>query len=215
LSVGEQSRDRAFRAGSERDQAIAKSSQPIQRDVRIQLDGPVEVRGGHQLAEVGIALIILGKQREPVDRCAAADLRRPCDTQHGTDDRLHALGETGVAERHRRVKPVTIDQRDSREAEPRRALRDRLRLHRSFQHGEGGEDSERNERLIHGSTMESLAACGKQPPQVIHFLSRRPPAAFHDVADFPHSPDIGIGDAATVGAAIAIGEEPVARSPKQ
>jgi len=35
--------------------------------MRLLLDRPVEVCGGDQLAEVGIALVVLGQQNEPVD----------------------------------------------------------------------------------------------------------------------------------------------------
>ena len=43
----------------------------------------------------------------------------------------------------------------------------------------------------------------------------RPPAPFHDVADLAHAADIGIADARAVGAAVAVGDEAVARAAEQ
>jgi hypothetical protein len=54
---------------------------------------------------------------------------------------------------------------------------------------------------------------GKRRTPFYPRLSRLP-AAFHDVADFAHPPDIGIADALAVRAPVAIGKEPVAATLK-
>src|SRR5437763_3109710 len=51
--------------------------------------------------------------------------------------------------------------------------------------------------------------------RLIHALSRRAPASFHDVADFPHSAHISVADALLVGAAVAIRVEATRRVPEQ
>ena len=51
---------------------------------------------------------------------------------------------------------------------------------------------------------------GKPRARLIHDLSFGLPAAFHDVADFPHSADIGIADALPIRTAITICEEATA-----
>ena len=43
--------------------------------MRLLLERPVEVGGRHQLAEIGIALLVLRQKRQPVDRRLAADIR--------------------------------------------------------------------------------------------------------------------------------------------
>ena len=77
------------------------------------------------------------RRRRPISR-------RPGDAEHRADDRLDALGDAGIAERHRAVEAVAVGQRDRRKAELRRLLGDRLGLHRPFEHGEGGENAKRN-----------------------------------------------------------------------
>ena len=51
---------------------------------------------------------------------------------------------------------------------------------------------------------------GKPRTRLIHDLSFGLPAAFHDVADFAHSADIGIADALPIRTAVAISEEATA-----
>ena len=61
--------------------------------------------------------LVLGEQR-PASRSPASPpmLGRPRDAEHRADDRLHALGDAGVAERHRAVEPVAVGERDRRES---------------------------------------------------------------------------------------------------
>ena len=87
--------------------------------MRLQFQRPVEVRRGDELAEVRIAEFVLSKQRQPVDAALAADLGWPRHRKHRADDRLNALGEASVAERHHAVKPVAIGDRDRRKAKLR------------------------------------------------------------------------------------------------
>ena len=143
--------------------------------MRILLDRPVEMRSRNQMAEVGIALLVLGQQHQPVDRSGLPDLRRPGNGQHRADDRLDALADAGVAEGHRRIEAVAVGQRDGREAELRGALGDRLRLHRAFEHREGGEDAKRNVGLGHNSIMASRDANGSLAVGFFHsYLAARP-----------------------------------------
>src|SRR4051794_4411876 len=114
--------------------------------MRLLLKRSTEVRRGDELAKIGITLLVLGEEREPVDARFAADLRWPRNRQERPDDRLHTSGETGVAERHRPVKPVTIAQRRGREAKPGNPFGDGLWLHRAFEHGEGRKDTKRDVR---------------------------------------------------------------------
>ena len=69
--------------------------------------------------------------------------------QLAADDRLHALGEAGIREGHGRIEAVAVDQSRRREAELLRLLGDRLGLDRTFEHGEAGKDSKRDERRGH------------------------------------------------------------------
>ena len=136
--------------GGQRDQALRQTLELVERDMRVLLDRTVEVRRRNELTEVGVALLILCKQNEPVDRLSSAEFRRPCDGEHRADDRLDAFREAGVAEWHDAIETVAIRDRNRREAKLRRALGDYFRLHRSFEHCEAGEYPERNVRLIHG-----------------------------------------------------------------
>ena len=70
------------------------------------LNRSIEVGGGNKLAKIGIALVVLGQQREPIDTALPANLARPGDRQQRADDRLHPFGETGVAEGHDPYKPL-------------------------------------------------------------------------------------------------------------
>ena len=123
--------------------------QPCKSDVGLLLHRTVEMGGGDELAEVGIALLVLGKQRQPVDCRLAANFCWARDGEHRADDRLDSLRKAGLAERHDAIEAVAVRQRDCRKTELRRAFRDRLGLHRPFEHGEGRKYAKRDERLSH------------------------------------------------------------------
>src|SRR4051794_24040511 len=118
--------------------------------MRVLLERAIEVSRRNELAQIAVALLIFRQQDEPVDRLFSAEFRRSRDAEHGSDDRLNALLETGVAERHDAVETVPVRNSNCREAELRGALGDDLRLHRSFEHRERREYPEGNVRLIHG-----------------------------------------------------------------
>ncbi len=154
LPVGDQPRKRALAARGQRDQSLAEAGKPTERNVRLFLDRAIEVRRRHELAQVGIAKVVFRQQDQPVDPAFAADFRRPGNPQHRADDRLHALGEAGIAERHCAVEPVAVGQADRGEAELRRTLGDRLGLHRPFEHGERREIAKRDVGLIYDRKYE-------------------------------------------------------------
>ncbi len=153
LSVGDEPGERAFGAGGERDEPLVEAVEIRERDVRRLLDRSVQVCQGNKLAQIGIALLVLGEQHEPVDRRLAPKIEWPGDRQNRADDRLYALGEAGVAERHCPVESVAVGERDRRKAKPRGAFGDGPGLHRAFEHGEGRQDPERDVRLAHSFTM--------------------------------------------------------------
>ena len=76
LAIGKKPGESALRARGECDEALARLLQGSERNVRVQLDRAIEVRGRNEMAEIAIALLILGEQHEPVD-ARAAHLRRP------------------------------------------------------------------------------------------------------------------------------------------
>ena len=86
--------------------AISPSVRPSsasKRDMRVLLDRPVEMRRRDQRAEIVIAGLVLRVERQPVDQRRLASVRRarPRHAEQRADDRLHALLEAGVGERHR------------------------------------------------------------------------------------------------------------------
>src|SRR3954451_7266263 len=121
--------------------------------MRLVLDRAVEVRCRHELAQIGIALVILGQQSEPVDDRAGADVPRSSNTEHRPDDRLNTFGDAGVAEGHRPIETIAVGESERWETKLCSLGRDGLRFHRPFEHGEGREDSKWNVGLSHILTM--------------------------------------------------------------
>ena len=149
LPFGEQAGERPLPAAGQRDQAVGAPLQRGELDMGVLFDRAAEMRLGDQSAEILVALLVLRVERQPVDQrrlclhVSKAALRAgPGDAQQRADDRLDALLETGVAERHDAVKPVPVGDRGGGKVEPFRLLRDRLRLHRPLQHGVAGEETQ-------------------------------------------------------------------------
>lgn len=71
LTVRKQPAYGAFRASGERNQSIVQLLERGEGHMRVLLDGPVEVRGRHQVTQVRITLLVLGQQDQPID-CGGA-----------------------------------------------------------------------------------------------------------------------------------------------
>ena len=127
---------RAFSSRSERDQSLAQPIEPCERYVRLLFERAIEVRRRDELAQVCIALIILGEQHQPIDAALASNPGRSSNSEHGTNDRLHALRHAGITEWHDPIETVPIGNGDCGEAKHGRSCRNGLGLHRSFEHGE-------------------------------------------------------------------------------
>ncbi len=136
LSFGKQPCQSPLGSRGQGDKTVRQTLELVDGDMRVFLDRTVEVSRRNELTEVCVALVILCKQNEPVDRLSSAEFRRPCDGEHRPDDRLDAFREAGVAERHDAIETVAIRDRNRREAKLCRALGDDFRLHRSFEHCE-------------------------------------------------------------------------------
>ena len=149
LAVGCQLGESALPASRQRDQPYMMRAQQLEGDVRGQLQRPIEMRGRHEFRQIAVAGLVLGQQNQAIDAALPPDRRRARHAERRADDRLHPLGEAGVAERHDAVEPVAVGDRDRRKAELRGALGDRLGLHRPFEHREGREDAQRNEWETH------------------------------------------------------------------
>ena len=76
LAIGEQAGERPLPARGQRDQPVGLPGERVERDMRFLVDRAVEVRGGHQAAQIVVAGLVLREQREPVDRAGGADRRR-------------------------------------------------------------------------------------------------------------------------------------------
>src|SRR5215208_2293815 len=94
----------------------------LESNMRLLLDRAVQMCRRDELAKVRITMLIFRKQHQPVDCRLAADLWRPRNGKHRTDDRLHTLFGASVAEGHRRVETVSVDKRHRGEAQLCRAL---------------------------------------------------------------------------------------------
>ena len=137
--------------------------------------------------------VVLGIERQPVDAAFASDFGRARDGEHRADDRLHALGDAGVAERHGAIEPVAIGHARPREsrASPR-VLGDRLGLDRAFEHRVGREDAKRDVGLSSRQDYGIFSAAGQGSRLTYPRLSRRLPASIHDVSDFAHPPNVSV-----------------------
>ena len=67
LALGEQPRDRPFAARGQRDQPVGAPCERRERDMRLILHRPVEMRRRDQRAEIVVAGLVLRIERQPVD----------------------------------------------------------------------------------------------------------------------------------------------------
>ena len=151
LAGSDQTREGTLSSRGERDQALGSPLECREGDMGILLDWAAEMGLGNQSAQIDVAAFVLGVDRQPVDD----RLIGTGDRQHRTDDRLHALAETGVAERHHAIETVAVGYRRGGKIELARLLGDRLWVDRPFKHRITGEDSQRNVRRGHGPVMGS------------------------------------------------------------
>ena len=155
LPVRQQARERALARPGQRDQPRRARAQHIERDMRLLVRRPIEMRGGNQRAEIAPARLVLRVEREPVDdrRAHALRLERhragPGDAKQSRHDRLDASLLRRLRKRHRRIEPVAVGDRGGGKAEAARMTDDRLGIDRAFQHRIGREDAERHERRDH------------------------------------------------------------------
>jgi hypothetical protein len=124
--------------------------------------------GGDERAQIVIAGLVLGIERQPVERKGPVGTAGARERQHRSDDRLDALFQAGVGERHRRVEAVPVGQRHGRKIQPFGMLGDRRRLDRAVQHGVAGEDTKRDVRRGHRSVMVPAAPLGKRSSGLFH-----------------------------------------------
>ena len=149
--LGKQPGKCTLRARRQRNQAFVQTLELVEDDMRLFRQRPIEVRRRDELAQVRVALVVLGEQDQPIE--GIAELRRPRDGEERPDHWLDALCDARVGKGHRRVKAVAVGQRHRRESELRCLGSDRLWLHRSFEHGEAGQDSKWDVRAGHARSM--------------------------------------------------------------
>ena len=163
LALGGEPCQRALPASGQRDQAFGAAVERVERDVRKLLDRAVEMRRRDQRAQIAIAGLVLRVERQPVDHGA---LPSPAPGR-AMPSKVPTIGctpflDAGVAERHRAVEAVAVGHRRGGEIEPLRLLRDRLRLHRPFEHRVAGEEAKRDVGGGgHCPTMEARSGPGK------------------------------------------------------
>jgi len=125
---------RALATAGQGDQTSAVTGQKIHCNMGFQLAGPVEMRGGDQLAEIFISLGVLRKERQPVEnRPGRVGAARPRNPQETACNRLHALGATAVVESHRREQANPVAKRNCRKAALFGCNPDRRGLHGTVQ----------------------------------------------------------------------------------
>src|SRR5207237_985582 len=101
------------------------------------------------------------------------------------------------------------------EIEPLRLLRDRLRLHRAFEHGEAGKEAKWHvgrggHGLVMGGGDDSRKAFALSSPQESADQQLRLIRLSRDVADLAHAVPIGSGDAGLASTVLAESEETLA-----
>ena len=149
LAIRKQFCERPFAACGQRDQAVGVAREPVKFDMRLFIGRTVEMRGGHQRAQILIARPVLCIEREPVV-CSRRTLRhiRARDAQHCTDDRLHALFRRCLAERHDTIKPVAVADCGCRKAHIAGLGGNILGIDCPFEHRVRGENTKRNELRV-------------------------------------------------------------------
>ncbi len=104
----------------------------------------VEMRHRDEAAERPIAAVVLGIERQPVDRRPIRIAVGSRHAEQGSDDRLNAQRQAGFAERHGAIEAVAVGDRDGGEPAVVGELRHRLGLDRALQHGIGGQNAKRD-----------------------------------------------------------------------
>ena len=149
LFFGDKARQRPFPATGQRDKTGAVIAQKIHPDMRFQLAGPVEMRGGNQLAEIFISLRVLGIERKPVEnrprRIAAARARDPQET---AGDRLDTIGAAAIIKSHRGEQADPVAQRHCRKTSFFCCRPDCRRLHGAIQDRVGRKGAKMDEGCL-------------------------------------------------------------------
>ena len=157
-----------FPATGQSDQPGAVVPQKIHPDMGFQLAGPVEMRGGHELAEIFISLGVLRKERKPVEnRPRRIGGARARNSQEASGNGLNAMGPAPVIKRHRGKQANPVAQRNRRKAAFFCRRPDRCRLHRAVQYRIGRKGAKMDEgclghgvRLAHQSGFAYAAMSG-------------------------------------------------------
>ena len=98
LALGEQPRHRALARPGQRDQALGAPVEIVERDMRLELERPVEMRAADQVAQVLPAGLVLRVERQVVDRPVRRRARRraACRRSAARPSALHAAANAGV-----------------------------------------------------------------------------------------------------------------------
>ena len=164
--IGQQPRQRPLARPGQADQPVGMAFERLQSHMGVELDRAIKVRGGHQMAQVQPAGLVLGIERQPVDhrRAVLPGRIRPGHRQQSADDRLDALVETGAGKSRGAVQPVAVGHGNRGESPLLRQLRQRLGLDRPFQHRIAREDTQRHEGLMsHGVSLAGAGRFGHAP----------------------------------------------------
>ena len=155
---GQQPHQRALARASQADQPLAAPFKIGQSDVRFQLQWPSEVRSADQMAQVVPAGIVLGIERQPVNRPAGI-AQHP---QQRPDDRLDPRLTRCPGKGHCRIEPVTVRNRDRRKGPLLRQLGNRFGINRPFEHRIARQHTQRDEGFKgHGPTLGRAAQIRK------------------------------------------------------
>ncbi len=97
LLGAEQPRQRAVARAGQRDQAVGAARERVERDVRVVLDRPAEMRRRDQRAEIVVAGRVLRIERQPVDHRRLAGSAPPQSAGRATASSVPMIGCTPSA----------------------------------------------------------------------------------------------------------------------
>ena len=121
--------------------------QLLQRDVRIEFERAIEVRSGDQMAQILPAGLVLGVERQAVDR----PVGRAPNPQQAADNRLDSRIARHAGKSGHCVKTVAVGNRNGRKGAFLGQFDHRLGIDRSFEHRIAGHNAQGDETGVgHG-----------------------------------------------------------------
>ncbi len=126
-----------------------------ERDMRLQLQRAVQMRGGNQMAQVVPPRLILRVERQVIDWLPLA-AQNP---QQGADDRLHAFAQRRAREHRGGVKPIAIADGNGGKAAFFGQFGNGLGIDGPFEHRIAGDDAQRDKGSMgHGANLQAQEA---------------------------------------------------------